>query len=75
MLRSPTYQRLMGHDDGYLEGEAGHIDLHAVAATEGVDAARRMVANVIMSKLAHVLHAVRKTSAGCDRLAKSGSIR
>jgi acyl transferase domain-containing protein/NADPH:quinone reductase-like Zn-dependent oxidoreductase/acyl carrier protein len=57
VLRSPTYGRLIGQNEGHSGADADRVDLHAVAASEGVEAVRRIVGNVIVSKLAHVLHA------------------
>lgn len=56
VLRSPTYAAYLSasHRAGESEGES--IDLHALAASEGVEAARRKVADVISAQLAHVLH-------------------
>jgi len=56
VLRSPTYQAFVGAGHRLGEGDAESIDLHALAAKEGVEAARRKVADVISSRLAHVLH-------------------
>jgi NADPH:quinone reductase-like Zn-dependent oxidoreductase/NAD(P)-dependent dehydrogenase (short-subunit alcohol dehydrogenase family)/acyl carrier protein len=53
VLRSPTYSELVSANRGDTEAA---IDLHALAAREGVEAARRKVADVINSQLAHVLH-------------------
>jgi phthiocerol/phenolphthiocerol synthesis type-I polyketide synthase C len=56
VLRSPTYAAYLS--GGHRSGESGaeSIDLHALAASDGVEAARRKVADVISSQLAHVLH-------------------
>ena len=55
VLRSPTYADLLSSKRAG-EGEAETIDLHGLAAREGVEAARRKVADVISAQLAHVLH-------------------
>ena len=55
VLRSPTYEVFLGAGHR-IEGEAESIDLHALAAKDGVEAARRKVADVISLQLAHVLH-------------------
>ncbi len=56
VLRSPTYKAFVGAGHRQREGEAESIDLHALAAKDGVEAARSKVADVISSQLAHVLH-------------------
>jgi acyl carrier protein len=54
-LRSPTYANFVSRNQK-LEGDAESIDLHALAASSGIEAARRKVADVISAQLAHVLH-------------------
>jgi acyl carrier protein len=56
VLRSPTYAAFL--NAGKPVGETGSqsIDLKALADREGVEAARRKVADVISTQLAHVLH-------------------
>jgi acyl transferase domain-containing protein/NADPH:quinone reductase-like Zn-dependent oxidoreductase/acyl carrier protein/short-subunit dehydrogenase len=55
VLKSPTYANFInrGHR---ADGEVEIIDLLAVAAKEGVEGARRKVADVISTQLASVLH-------------------
>lgn len=54
VLRSPTYEAFVSSDrTGGADGAT--IDLHALAAKEGVEAARRKVADVISAQLARVL--------------------
>ena len=36
---------------------AGHLDLHAVAKTQGIEAVRRALTGVIVTQMARVLHA------------------
>jgi NAD(P)-dependent dehydrogenase (short-subunit alcohol dehydrogenase family) len=55
VLRSPTYASFISRGQK-AEGEVEAIDLHAIAASGGVEAARRKVADVISAQLAHVLH-------------------
>jgi acyl carrier protein/short-subunit dehydrogenase len=55
VLRSPTYAGYLS-GSGSAEGDGNSIDLHAIAASEGIDAARRKVADVVSDELAHVLH-------------------
>lgn len=54
-LRSPTYANFI-RQEKYGVSESTSIDLRALAAREGVDAARRKVIDVIATQLAHVLH-------------------
>lgn len=56
VLRSPTYAAYLSASHRSGESDAESIDLHALAASEGVEAARRKVADVISAQLAHVLH-------------------
>jgi acyl carrier protein len=55
VLKSPTYANFISRGQK-AEGEVESIDLHAIAASGGVEAARRKVADVISAQLAHVLH-------------------
>jgi phthiocerol/phenolphthiocerol synthesis type-I polyketide synthase C len=55
VLRSPTYASFISQEK-YGNSETSRIDLRALAANEGVEAARRKVADVITDQLAHVLH-------------------
>ncbi len=54
VLRSPTYASFINQES--RDGEAARVDLHALAASEGIDAARRKVTDIIAGQLAHVLH-------------------
>lgn len=54
VLRSPTYEGYV-NNRGPEGGDADTIDLRAIAAREGVDAARRKAADVIAVQVAHVL--------------------
>ena len=56
VLRSPSYAAYRGgaQRDGAVDG--GWVDLRTLAAGEGIEAARRKVADVVTAKLAHVLH-------------------
>ena len=56
VLRSPTYEAFISAGHGVSEGHAESIDLHALAAQDGVEAARHKVVEVISSQLAQVLH-------------------
>jgi acyl carrier protein len=56
VLRSPTYQAFISGAHRVGNANAESIDLQAIASKEGVDAARRKVADVIGLQLAHVLH-------------------
>jgi acyl carrier protein len=55
-LRSPTYASFVSRGQKLGESDAESIDLHALAASSGIEAARRKVADVISAQLAHVLH-------------------
>jgi acyl carrier protein len=55
VLRSPTYANLLS-SKRTGNSEAKLIDLHGLAAREGVDATRRKVADIISTQLTHVLH-------------------
>jgi NAD(P)-dependent dehydrogenase (short-subunit alcohol dehydrogenase family)/acyl carrier protein len=57
VLKSPTYANLVRGDQADGENVAGHLDLHAIAKTQGIEAARRALTGVIVSQLARVLHA------------------
>jgi len=56
VLRSPTYANFVSRSQKAGEGEAEKIDLQALAASSGTEAARRKVADLISAQLAHVLH-------------------
>jgi len=56
VLRSPSYAAYLGASSRTGDGEGASIDLHALAAAEGLEAARRKIADVISAQLAHVLH-------------------
>ncbi len=56
-LKSPTYANLVRGDRSDADAVAGQIDLHAIAASQGIEAARRALTGVIVSQLARVLHA------------------
>jgi phthiocerol/phenolphthiocerol synthesis type-I polyketide synthase C len=55
VLRSPTYASFINRGQK-AEGDVQSIDLHAIAAKEGIEVARRKVADVISQELAQVLH-------------------
>jgi acyl carrier protein len=55
VMRSPTYASFVSRSQK-VEGEAEKVDLQALAAASGVEAARRKVADLISAQLAHVLH-------------------
>jgi acyl carrier protein len=57
VLKSPTYANLVRGDKAIGDGGAGHIDLHDIAKTQGLEAARRALTGVIVAQLARVLHA------------------
>lgn len=54
VLGSPTYEEYVGGRRA-REGEGSVVDLHAIAAKDGVEAARRKATEVIASEVAHVL--------------------
>ena len=56
VLRSPTYAAYVNGGHGRDESAEGSIDLHAVAAKDGVETARRRAIDLISAQLAHVLH-------------------
>lgn len=56
VLRSPSYAAYLGAASRTGEGDGATIDLNALAASEGLEAARRKVVDVIGTQLAHVLH-------------------
>jgi NAD(P)-dependent dehydrogenase (short-subunit alcohol dehydrogenase family)/acyl carrier protein len=56
VLRSPTYATFVSRSQKPGEGEAEKVDLQALAASSGIEAARRKVADLISVQLAHVLH-------------------
>ena len=55
-LRSPTYASFVSRGQKLGESDAENIDLQALAASAGIEAARRKVADVISMQLSHVLH-------------------
>ena len=55
VLKSPTYANLV--HGSQADSESGHLDLHAIAKTQGIEAARRALTSVIVAQLARVLHA------------------
>jgi acyl carrier protein len=56
VLKSPTYVNFVrGGQTGETAG--GDLDLHAIAKTRGIEAARRALTGVIVAQLARVLHA------------------
>jgi acyl carrier protein/short-subunit dehydrogenase len=55
VLRSPTYESYVNANQR-AKGEGERVDLRALAAEEGVDAAHRKVAEIVSAQLAHVLH-------------------
>jgi phthiocerol/phenolphthiocerol synthesis type-I polyketide synthase C len=57
VLKSPTYANLVRGDKALGESGAGHLDLHALAKTQGIEAARLALTGVIVAQLAQVLHA------------------
>jgi phthiocerol/phenolphthiocerol synthesis type-I polyketide synthase C len=56
-LKSPTYANLVRGDNAIGESGANHLDLHELAKTEGIEAARTALTGVIVAQLARVLHA------------------
>jgi len=56
VLRSPTYGQFVGRNQKLGEGDAERVDLQALAAASGLEAARRKVADIISVELARVLH-------------------
>jgi len=56
VLSSPTYAQFVGRNQKLGEGEAERVDLQALAAASGLEAARRKVADIISTELARVLH-------------------
>lgn len=56
VLRSPTYAAYLSAGSRTGESDSEVIDLHALAASDGIEATRNKVADVITSQLAHVLH-------------------
>jgi acyl carrier protein len=57
VLASPTYANLVSGDRSDAERLARHVDLYEIANTEGLDSARRRLTDIIVSQLAHTLHA------------------
>ncbi len=57
VLKSPTYANLVRGNRADGETVAGHLDLHAVAKTQGIEAVRRALTGVIVTQMARVLHA------------------
>jgi phthiocerol/phenolphthiocerol synthesis type-I polyketide synthase C len=57
VLKSPTYANLVRGDNAIGESGANHLDLHELAKTEGIEAARVALTGVIVAQLARVLHA------------------
>lgn len=55
VLRSPTYDAFISAGQRPVEGSES-INLLTIAAKDGVEAARRKVADVVAFQLAHVLH-------------------
>jgi acyl carrier protein len=55
-LRSPTYSAFVNRSQKVGEGDGEAVDLQALAASAGIEAARRKVADVISAQLSHVLH-------------------
>jgi NAD(P)-dependent dehydrogenase (short-subunit alcohol dehydrogenase family) len=55
VLKSPTYASFLGRGQR-ADGETEVLDLQAIAAEAGVEAARRKAADVIAAELAKVLH-------------------
>lgn len=56
VLRSPTYEAYVSASRRFAKGESERVDLRALAANEGVEAARRKVVEIVSTQLAHVLH-------------------
>ncbi len=56
VLRSPTYANFISRGQKLRETDADKIDLEALVAESGLEAARRKVANVISVQIARVLH-------------------
>ncbi len=57
VLKSPTYASFVREAQDGGEGSPGHLDLDAIARTEGLDGVRRKLTDVIVWQLARVLHA------------------
>src|SRR4029079_5305237 len=66
VLRSPTSAHLVNRNSKLRDTEADSIDLHALAASHGIEAARKKVVDVVSAQLAHVLH-LRKEDIGPTR--------
>ena len=62
VLRSPTYAAL-NRNAQHRDTNADGVDLPALAASHGIEAARRKVVEVVSAQLAHVLH-LRKDDIG-----------
>lgn len=57
VLKSPTYANLVRGDMAEGEMVTSHLDLYAIAKSQGIEAARRAVTGVVVAQLARVLHA------------------
>jgi acyl transferase domain-containing protein/NADPH:quinone reductase-like Zn-dependent oxidoreductase/NADP-dependent 3-hydroxy acid dehydrogenase YdfG/acyl carrier protein len=55
VLKSPTYANLV--QGNQADSESQHLDLPAIAKSQGIEAVRRVLTNGIVSQLARVLHA------------------
>jgi acyl carrier protein len=56
VLRSPTYAYMVSQSQSAGESDAGRIDLPALIQSDGIEAARGRVTDVIVAQLARVLH-------------------
>jgi len=57
VLKSPTYANFVRNDALGRDAAAAQLDLHSVARTQGIEAARKALTGVIVAQLARVLHA------------------
>jgi NAD(P)-dependent dehydrogenase (short-subunit alcohol dehydrogenase family)/acyl carrier protein len=57
VLKSPTYANLVRGRQTIGDGAMDQLDLHELAKTKGIEAARSALAAVIVAQLARVLHA------------------
>lgn len=55
VLRSPTYEEYVNPNNRLGDGDGERIDLRALAAEGGIEAARRTAVDVIGAQVAHVL--------------------
>ena len=57
VLKSPTYANLVRGSHTIGDSATGQFDLHALAKSKGIEAARLALTEVIVAQLARVLHA------------------